>query len=239
MSEDENVERSEVYKGHTIKILWDRDPTNPCKEFDSLGSMVCFHSRYDLGHEQPRESPEGWLEAQVGRKDYDQNEEESQAGRIIDQLLAEFEKDHLVLPLFLYDHSGISISTTSFHGRAHHADWDSGQVGWVYVSHKDILKEYSRKRITQALLRKAAKVLEAEVGTYDDYLTGMVFGYSIEGPEGVESSADGESCYGFFGYPEGVNQALDDAKGIVDHAAGKIEAQAQEKAAVEIEALQY
>lgn len=38
-----------------------------------------------------------------------------------------------ILPLFLYDHSGLAMSTGSFVGRAHHAEWDSGQVGYIYM----------------------------------------------------------------------------------------------------------
>ena len=43
---------------------------------------------------------------------------------------------YLMLPLYLYDHSGLAMSTESFSGRAPHAEWDSGQVGWIYVSKK-------------------------------------------------------------------------------------------------------
>ena len=35
--------------------------------------------------------------------------------------------------LYLYDHSGLAMSTESFSGRAPHAECDSGQVGWIYV----------------------------------------------------------------------------------------------------------
>lgn len=38
-----------------------------------------------------------------------------------------------ILPLYLYDHSGISMSTGSFIGRVPHADWDSSQVGYIYL----------------------------------------------------------------------------------------------------------
>jgi len=38
---------------------------------------------------------------------------------------------NLILPLNLYDHGGITMSVSSFLGRAQHAEWDSGQVGWI------------------------------------------------------------------------------------------------------------
>lgn len=46
-----------------------------------------------------------------------------------------------ILPLFLYDHSGVSMSTGSFVGRVPHAEWDSGQVGYIYMSKETALKE--------------------------------------------------------------------------------------------------
>ena len=63
-------------------------------------------------------------------------------------LIAERE-DIAILPLFLYDHSVQSISTASFIGRAQHAEWDSGQVGYLHkgdmvtISGDLALTEYS------------------------------------------------------------------------------------------------
>ena len=42
----------------------------------------------------------------------------------------------IILPLYLYDHSGISMKTTPFS-----CQWDSGQVGWIYVEKKKCLQE--------------------------------------------------------------------------------------------------
>lgn len=44
-------------------------------------------------------------------------------------------------PLYLYDHSGLALSTGSFFGRALHAEWDSGIVGFVYMSREDAMRE--------------------------------------------------------------------------------------------------
>ena len=38
---------------------------------------------------------------------------------------------NIILPLNLYDHSMLRMSTGSFLGRAQHAEWDSGQVGCI------------------------------------------------------------------------------------------------------------
>ena len=40
------------YRGFEIKIYPDEAPMSPIDEFDMLSTMVCSHSRYDLGHKQ-------------------------------------------------------------------------------------------------------------------------------------------------------------------------------------------
>src|SRR3990167_995153 len=72
--------------------------------WDNLGTMVCFHSRYRLGDSHNFESPKDFQEQIT-------------------------EEAHVILPLYLYDHSGLAINTTGFH-----CPWDSGQVGFIYVS---------------------------------------------------------------------------------------------------------
>jgi len=106
------------------------------------------------------------------------------------KIVADAEADGgVVLPLYLYDHGVVSISTSSFVGRAHHADWDSGQVGYVYIEGPDIVKEWDGDK------EKAVKYLQAAVKEWDYVYRGEVYGFSV-------FRADGEvedSCGGFIG----------------------------------------
>ena len=81
----------------------------------------------------------------------------------------------VILPLYLYDHSGITMSSSPFSCR-----WDSGQVGWYFVSKKKVREEYGVKKITQSLIDKVTEVLESEVKTYDMYLTGELYAEEYE-----------------------------------------------------------
>lgn len=102
-----------------------------------------------------------------------------------------------ILPLYLYDHSGITMSTGSFS-----CPWDSGQVGWIYADAEMIEKEYGK--VTPETLGKAKEVLEAEVLTYDYYLTGQCYGFQLfEGEEEIDS------CWGFLG---DIRSVQDDIK---------------------------
>jgi hypothetical protein len=168
----ENIERFEV-DGVTVRIVQDPEPMNPRKEFDHMGTMYCWHRRYELGDEHSLEVREGQ--------------------EFATQVL---KTGGIVLPLFLMDHSGITMRTSSALFRAcDSAGWDWGQVGFIFVEAKKIREEYSVKRITKKTREKAEKCLEAEVEEYDNYLTGNVYGYVIEDPDGNHL----DSCWGFFG----------------------------------------
>lgn len=144
-------------KLHRVKIVPDSDPTSP-RDWDNLGTMVCWHRNYNLGDEQPKESPTEYR--------------------------AKLPKDIIELPLYLYDHSDITMNTSGFSCR-----WDSGQVGFIYVTKEKIRKEYGWKRITQARKEKIYRYLKNEVKTYDDYLTGQVYGFKHEVAELPEDYA--------------------------------------------------
>lgn len=166
MCENQAVESFEV-NGLTVNIYYDEEPVNPRTAFDNFGKMVCFHPRYDLGD----------------KHDYENTE------NLIRDIQLE-EGSHIIyLPLYLYDHSGLTISTGQF------ADpWDSGCVGLIYVSKKDVRKEYECRRISRKTLDRVLHQLESEVKEYDSYLTNEVYYYTVEDPDGEVL----ESCGGFF-----------------------------------------
>lgn len=171
---------TEEYKGYTINIIPDEGADNP-RDWDNQGTMVCFHRNYTLGDKHELSVEEA--KELVSRKNV------------------------ISLPLYLYDHSGITMNTTGFH-----CPWDSGQVGFIYVTKEDVRKEYSVKKISKKLLNMVIQNLISEVKVYDAYLTGDVYGYEIE--------HDGEyvdSCWGYFGEED----AIAEAKVAVDYYAEK------------------
>lgn len=172
----------ETRNGLTIKIYQDEDCQNPRRDYDPFGHMICFHRRYDLGDKHSMSMDE--LKEIVERKDV------------------------VALPLFLYDHSGITMSTGSFRD-----PWDSGQVGYIYITFKEILENWSGKRMTPSLRQKAIDSLQAHVKEYDDYLTGNVYGYVIEDKDGNEL----DSCWGYIGDYDGKDYgALAEARSQVN-----------------------
>jgi hypothetical protein len=154
----------------TVKIERDPDPMNPRTEYDNAGIMACWHNRYTLGDVQPKCEPTEWLEDNAP-------------------------EGSVVLPLFLYDHSGITMSTGAFS-----CSFDSGQVGVIVADPETIQKEWNGDR------EAAEKYLKGSVELYDQFLRGECYGFTIESTGddceccGVTPEPEHvDSCWGFFG----------------------------------------
>lgn len=105
---------------------------------------------------------------------------------------------YVILPIYLYDHSGITISTGSFS-----CPWDSGQAGWIYATMETFLKEtgYTEEQLFKE--GKAEEILSGEVKTLDMYLQGYVYYFLLEEKETCEHCNHVEykhvdSCGGFY-----------------------------------------
>jgi hypothetical protein len=73
-------------------------------------------------------------------------------------------------------------------------------VGFIYVPIAKIKAEYGWKTLTKARRKKIEEYLRSEVKTYDDYLTGQVYGYTVEKLDNATGEWEQEdSCWGFFG----------------------------------------
>ena len=181
-------------KKQKVRIIMDSDPVNP-RTWDNLGTMVCGHRRYSLGDD-----------SEYGLGDYDSWDE-------VRQGIVEQEGQVICLPLYLYDHGGLSISTGSFHGRAQHAAWDSGEVGLVYVSKERLVKEYGWKKMSRKREARIVEILNAEVEVYDAYLRGECYGYQIVSLTKCELGEEHEtivdSLWGFYGSDPKTNGMSD------------------------------
>lgn len=187
----------EEYKGYTIRIVLDEEPQNPRREFDHLGKMLCFHNAYDLGdkHDYHQSDYSNWGDFLRGIKQREGN--------------------GYALPLYLMDHSGLTISTGAETFEAVDSEqWEWGQVGWIFVSRDQILTEFEScgwKIITNKRKEHILRILREEVAEYDMYLRGDVYGYEVVNSEGEFV----DSCWGFYGYYE-KSGLLEAARDIID-----------------------
>lgn len=197
---------------------------SPREVNDNIGTMVCFHSRYALGDSHNYMDKDDFLRKMYlntvgnnerGMERYERminmvwsrkmTGEHPDPRAVDDTMLRVISKKYLMLPLYLYDHSGLAMSTESFIGKAIHAEWDSGQVGWIYVSKEDMLKEFGGTKMTSAIRQKAENLLRSEVAVYDAYLRGECYGFELYKNGSLE-----DSCWGFIGSIKNVCKDIDD-----------------------------
>ena len=174
----------ETYKltnNKTLEVKQDEYAESP-RHDDNLSTMICFHGRYNLGdkHNYKHQDYSGWAE--------------------MEKAIIKNESPAVILPLYLYDHSGITISTSPFSCK-----WDSGQIGFIFVSKEKLRNEYKVKRINKEIIDRATKILLAEVETYDLYLRGEIYGYTLLNENGEVE----DSCWGFIGSDIETNGILD------------------------------
>jgi hypothetical protein len=210
----------------TIIIRPDRDAENPRTARDNVGFMFCKHRNYqlgDVGADDPYEDVEGkefggqWMtedEVDIAREfmgemstldefwglgDYGAQASNEAITEVWVELAdAEWETRRqlrddvaVILPLYLYDHSGITVSVGAFG-----CSWDSGQVGWIYVTKDKLAEEWDGD------VAKAESYLKGEVETYDQFLTGDIYGFEIwehEEGESPDTGEDVDCCWGFYG----------------------------------------
>lgn len=162
-----------------LRIYPDSDPENPRTHWDgNITKMICAHKRYTLGdeHNFDHDNYASWEEFKLA--------------------IEEELNPLLILPLYMYDHSGQTISLTPFGDQ-----WDSGQIGWVVIT-KERLKELGIKG--PYTVKKLFNIAKEEVKIYDQWMTGDVYGYKLIEFEtcGACNHTDEkvvDDCWGFYG----------------------------------------
>lgn len=168
----------EYKKGNTtLKIYQEMHPLNP-REWDNNGIMHCWHSRYKLG--DIPSSPPDYVES-----------EDNDAKQLIPSI-------YVCLPLYLYDHSSLSISTN-----LPSCNWDTSQIGYIYTT----LQKLSEMGHAELPAKdKVIEWLKSEVEEYNQYLQGDVWRFEL-----FEDEELVDSCSGFFGTNFNENGLLDHA----------------------------
>lgn len=168
-----------------ILTVEQEDYSESPREWDNMCTMVCWHRRYNLGDKHNFDEPQDfwdWVEENGGKENF------------------------CIVPLNLYDHSGLTISTSS--GYPYNDRWDAGCVGFAYISKEKAIEElcayvldengerikvehkhegnpstwsYKTEPLTDETWRKRAEeMIDSEVETYDQYLRGDVYWFKLE-----------------------------------------------------------
>jgi len=175
------------YKKHKIEIFPDENCENPIQNWDVLGEYFCWHRQYNLGNSSRFSTP--------------------------DEAIAYVRQTRsLLFNLYMYDHSGIALSLSNNH-YPFNDRWDAGQLGVILVDREKALKEFGKKRLTEQLKQKIRQIIEGEIETYNQYLSGDIYGYVVSS----DNDEQIDSCWGYYGQDDCLNEA----KSIVDYEVNK------------------
>jgi hypothetical protein len=163
------------HAGQTIIIEQDNCDYSP-RENDNICVFHIGHSRYSFGDEN-----------------YSSIEDIQAAER---KALA---KGNIVLPLRMYDHSGITISLGNEY--PYNDRWDSCRCGFVEVRKSEMIANFGKTNFTKKIRDKCPEIAEQEVKELDSYLRGEVYCYNINDGE--------ETCGNYIG---DIKYCIDDAK---------------------------
>lgn len=179
------------YKGYTIRIEQDHFAEDPIAEWDGNAKYALFHNRYRLQNDTDLDPDDygGWDE--------------------LEEALIKKYKPFALLPVYMYSHSGDTISTSPFSCR-----WDSGQIGFVFVDRERFCKDWGREFKERHDVRKIEQDLKDNVKLYDHYITGEVYRVDIM-EDGDDETID--CCGGYYGSDHEANGLMDGARNTIDN----------------------
>lgn len=187
----------EKHEGLSIKIYQDDDSITPGDDRDAGLFLVGYHSDFTVDHsfrvDGQKQGGINQALAQVianGGKNED-NE--------VEEIAMEYHRKYHIFGLEAYIHSGVVLAL-SREGNFCDRQWDVSQLGLVFVS-----KAEWKTRI------KAREAALGLIETWNDYLSGNVYGYIVEDPNGNHL----DSCWGFYG--DYNDYALKEARSIAEY----------------------
>jgi hypothetical protein len=175
---------------YRLRIEVDDYPDSP-RRWGPLSVIVAWHSNYNFSDTDEYDTPQDFV-------------------REMKRVKQQF------YPLYLMDHSSLTLRTEPFGGL--YGYWDSGQVGFVYIPDAKLREHLGVKRLTKEHRARCKEIIDGEIEVYTEYVNGSVFRFTIEAREPDCSNCDGEdpdcceyeedaeyathvdSCGGFYGY---------------------------------------
>lgn len=161
---------------YTLTVEQDDYAEDP-REWDNLCTMVCWHRNYSIGDKHNYDDVDEFfryiLHHICGMEYEDFNALDTDENY---KLICESDK-LIIKPINLYDHSGITVSTSN--GYPYNDRWDASYVGFIYATKETILKEIANaNEVNWTAI--ADEVIENEMDTYDQYVRGEVYAFILD-----------------------------------------------------------
>ena len=175
----EEATYTEKYKGLDIEIYHSEIDESPNDWGNEDVFLVGFHRQFTVEREG--------FEIDICRELAEVEEKSEEAKEIA--------KKYHFFGLEAYIHSGVALALSN-EGNFVDRQWDVSQLGLVFVDKAETKSRAKAKKIAQGLIE-----------TWNDYLSGNVYGYMVKEAEA--------SCWGFYGDYE-TSGILDEAKSEID-----------------------
>lgn len=186
------IENNSKYR---LDVVYDECPESP-RKWDNICKILSQRGNWNIGDES-----------------YDADT----ANAKLKKLLAN--PNVYVKPIYMYDHSGQTISLTPFVD-----PWDSGICGFIYVDRATIENKTANTITDGNWIDIANQIMQDEIDIYDDFIRGAVYGFRLYRIDNVlhynktteeewesEELEEVDSCFGYYGYNIQKNGLLADA----------------------------
>lgn len=117
------------------------------------------------------------------------------------------------LPLWVYEHSGITMSCGD-PSYPYNDRWDSSCAGWIVMSKDSVMGNLAATE--ENWRTKAIECMRGEVELYDHWLTGNVYGYTLLEETAPDEWTEVDSCWGFYGDDVLTNGIADNVPGLAE-----------------------
>lgn len=202
-----NLIDTKTKEKYRLTVEYDECCDSPREVWDNQATIWCWHDNYKIGDNVGNLDPSEALNYLC--KNYtDKTEEEIEEASPNTKMIWLQESDKIViLPIFCYEHSGITISTS--HSYPYNDRWDSSYIGFAFITKKNIFDNlggipiynennelvqeehihedgsitYSTKYIPlskENWRKRGIMCINDEVEILDYYLRGEVYGYKLE-----------------------------------------------------------
>jgi hypothetical protein len=163
-------------KKYELKVVQDESPESP-REWDNVTTMVCIGKYGYLGdkHEYKRDNFDSWEE--------------------LKEQICEDYNVFMIKPLYVYEHGGITISTSPNSCR-----FDTSFVGFIFIEEKNWISMMGEDMDRSD--ERLERIIDGDIETYDKYLQGEVYQYEVYEVEecslGHTHKTYVEGCGGYF-----------------------------------------
>lgn len=164
-----NVIFTDTKNGYSIKVVTDNTLENPRLDCSNLGTLICFGRRVSFGDMSHNFQPYEFLMHLLERHSFENGETldsfllHTDEQKTVCAIMKELKKDHILVPVFLYQHSGDILSSCPFGDK-----WDSAQIGWIYTNKPAVFDRYGSW--SDETIQKARAALEDELRTYNAFI---------------------------------------------------------------------